>query len=87
MPKPMFYQIHWSFIKNEVCLLIKDFLNGKDFPGDFNNMVLVLVPKVKSPELFSQFRPISLCNVLYKIAAKVLANRLKIILPVPAILG
>ena len=56
-------------------------LGGKAAPNSFNDTIVVMIPKVNSPELLSQFRPVHFCNVLYKIASKVIANRLKVILP------
>jgi hypothetical protein len=77
----LFYQTHWKFLEAELCQAIRSFLHGGSLPDGFCDSVIVMIPKVTNPELVKNFRPISLCNVIYKIASKVLANRLKLILP------
>jgi hypothetical protein len=56
-------------------------LNGDDSSEEINKTFIVLIPKVQNPTFLSQYHPISLCNLVFKIASKVLANRLKQILP------
>ena len=77
----LFYQKFWHVVGNNVVLAVLDFLNNGNMLPDINHTNIVLVPKVKNPERMSEFRPISLCNVIYKIISKVLANRLKQVLP------
>ncbi|KAA3481359.1 reverse transcriptase [Gossypium australe] len=45
--------------------------------GDFNRIDIVLIPKVPNPTQLVNFRPISLCTVIYKVVAKAIANRLQ----------
>jgi hypothetical protein len=76
-----FYQKNWAVMGEEVCGVILNFLNSGIMNKDLNSTYIALIPKVPNPSRVSEFRPISLCNVLYKIISKVLANRLKTVLP------
>ena len=58
-----------------------DFLNNGTMLLEINYTHIVLIPKIKKPERIFYYRTISLCNVIHKIISKVLANRLKLILP------
>ncbi|XP_041024388.1 uncharacterized protein LOC121264998 [Juglans microcarpa x Juglans regia] len=76
-----FYQKYWSVIGEDVSDAILDFMHSDHGMEDINFTYLVMIPKCSNPVNITDFRPISLCNVLYKIITKMLANRLKQILP------
>ena len=77
---PLFFQHFWPMIEGDVTHSVLSWLNSGTIPHLLNHTFITLILKKKNPSLVSDYRPISLCNVLYKIFAKVLANRLKIFL-------
>lgn len=76
-----FYQQAWDTIGDEVTNSVLSFLNGGSFDHSINATNIFLIPKVSNPIRLTEYRPISRCNVFYKIIAKVLANRLRVVLP------
>lgn len=76
-----FFQQNWALVHKEVCEAIIHFFNTGMLDSSINITHIALIPKVANPYIVSEFRPISLCNVIYKVLSKVLANRLKTILP------
>ena len=77
----LFYQKMWSIVGEDVIKKVLDILNNGGDIGAINQTYLALIPKKKQCETPVDYRPISLCNVIYKLVSKVLANRLKKVLP------
>lgn len=77
---PIFYQHYWE-IGDDMAKAVIFCLNLGVIPIELNHTYITLIPKVKSMEYMTKFRPIALCNILYKLILKVLVNWLKKILP------
>ena len=77
----LFLQNFWHVVGTTIVNVVLDYFNFGIMVPAINHTHIVLIPEIKSPEKMSNFRPISLCNVIYKIISKVLANRLKQVLP------
>ena len=76
-----FFQHFWPVVGGMVTKTVLGFLNSRIIPLKFNDTHIVLIPKSKNPRNVTEYRPISLCNVVYKLASKTLVNRLKKFLP------
>ena len=74
---PGFFKDHWSSVGKGVLKFAQSFFEYHEINPDSNHTHICLIPKIESPTSPKDFRPISLCNVAYKLISKVLADRLK----------
>jgi hypothetical protein len=72
-----FFQRNWGILKEEIIAAVREFFCTGVMPDGVNETTIVLIPKVDEPETLAEFRPISLCNVIYKVVSKCLVNRLR----------
>lgn len=77
----LFYQHYWSLVDNCITKTVLDFLNQGISPPAFDDTHIILIPKVKNPTKITHYRPVSLSNVVSRLASKVLVNRLKVLFP------
>lgn len=71
----------WLLVSEDMLNFVLDNLNNNTLIRSINNTHILLIPKKKECESTKDYRPISLCNVLYKLVSKTISNRLVKILP------
>ncbi|XP_057441172.1 uncharacterized protein LOC130733113 [Lotus japonicus] len=73
----VFFQSQWQNVGGSVTSFVEQCFVDPSLITRVNDTLLVLIPKVEAPERITQYRPISLCNVIYKMVTKIITNRLR----------
>lgn len=72
-----FFKKTWNIVGKEVILALQDFFSNGEMLKHAKSTIITLIPKVLTPNMITNFRPIACCNVMYKIVSKILAGRLR----------
>lgn len=73
----LFYQHCWNYVAPSLYQFVSSVWNDLSQISSANNTLLTLIPKVNQSKFLMQFHHISLCNVIYKLNTKIMANRMK----------
>jgi hypothetical protein len=72
-----FFQRNWELMKADVIRGVRHFFDSSVMPPGVNETAIVLILKKEQAEMLKDYRPISLCNVIYKVVSKCMVNRLR----------
>ena len=72
-----FFQRFWLVVGKSVMEEIKLIFSEKRVPAYLNSTHIALIPKIQGPETLGNYRPISLCNTVYKVLTKIIVARLR----------
>ncbi|XP_015972136.1 uncharacterized protein LOC107495506 [Arachis duranensis] len=72
-----FFKEQWKVIRESFMEFIQKLWQDPSSVKLVNQTLIVLIPKIQQPEYLKQFRPIALCNVVYKCLSKIVVNRIK----------
>ena len=72
-----FFQRFWLVVGGSVVEEVRKVFKDRKVPDFLNRTHIVLIPKVQGPETIGNYRPISLCNTIYKIITKIIVARIR----------
>lgn len=75
-----FYQHMWEDVLEDIINIVHKFFTNQFSLSTINYTFIIFIPKKSQATSVNDFRPISHCNVVYKIISKVIANGLRLIL-------
>ncbi|GAU37589.1 hypothetical protein TSUD_365100 [Trifolium subterraneum] len=73
----VFFRQYWHILGDDIYEMINQAFTTGQLNPTLAETLICLIPKVDCPKHFKDFRPISLCNTLYKLITKILVNRLR----------
>lgn len=76
-----FFHLCWDIVGDDVVEIVKAFFTGQELPRFITHIRLVLLPKKKEVNTFTDMRPISLSNFINKVFSRVIHERLVGLLP------
>jgi 23S rRNA U2552 (ribose-2'-O)-methylase RlmE/FtsJ len=76
-----FFKSCWDVVKHDIYGVVEDSKHSASILKDLNSTMIALIPKENESRTLDHYRPIDLCNVVLKIISKVIANRMKPLLP------
>ena len=72
-----FFHRFWLIVCSSVVSVVKKVFLEKKIPDYLNKTHIALIPKIQGPEMIANYRPISLCNTVYKIITKIIVARIR----------
>lgn len=72
-----FYKSYWLVVREAVIKAVTSFFTDGSITKEINSSLIILISKVPNPLSFKKYRPINLCNMIYKIISKILVSRIR----------
>jgi hypothetical protein len=72
-----FFTYFFDLVSDDLVQMVEESRLFGNIPGCLNSTFLALIPKENNPTTFGDYRPISLCNLCYKLISKIISNRIK----------